>query len=81
MGTAALPAARTWAATGPWTSRGYARTPSCWPTAAGGAAYGTEDLLVVDVPMDLSRRTRTEMNIVAAQQPELYGALVAPAQQ
>ena len=45
------------------------------------AAYGGEDLLVVDVLMDLSRRTRTEMNIVAARRREVYGVLVAPAQQ
>ena len=41
------------------------------------AAYGAEDLLVVEVPVELSRRTRTDMNIIAARRPELYGALAA----
>lgn len=59
----------------------------------GSAAYGPDgvllaqgalheaDLVIVDLPMAASRRTRREMNILPARRPELYRSLTAPVTQ
>ena len=39
------------------------------------ARYGTEQLLLVDAPVEAARTARRAMNIVAARRPELYSVL------
>jgi hypothetical protein len=79
MDTAALPAARTWGRYGPADEQGLCRNSVVLADGSGRRSLCTEDLLVVDVPMDLNQRTRTEMTSPQRSNPP--GALVAPAQQ